>query len=677
MRIFEFHFNPKAKEDLAFDSYCYEPENVYEKKLGSLFLVGEIKNALPQHLRLLEKFSSFFKKEYYAKAGKFSPESSLKHSLKDANEYLEKIVKSGDVSWLGNLNLAILSVKNFNLNFAKAGDLAILLLREGQATDIGKKLEFEDMEPYPLKIFGKIVSGKLAEGDILLVLTKEVFNFFSNPLKSLDGKPVRNGQTLIGEIMKMRPFEEQKLKALLRNREKELLKISGVCLLLLFSKDEYSENQRQRSFNFQAKPEKFSLREPFLPFIKAFGKAKSYCKKTLLKFNAAGKNLLKLKEFKLKSKLRIPKIKAGSKSGIKIPAILLRKNAVLILSLTLILLLGSLLFQKQERDKLKMIETAMAEIRQEILQAEDYLALDNDKKAYEIYKKALEQVILISKEKSALQDEALALENSIEENLEKISKLEKVSDPELLFEFDEKEFIPQKMVLFQSNFYFFSPLSGDAYKVDLAGEKSVLNLGQPFSEAVDFGSQILCFQKPNLVFFLRNNSLSEPFSLTLPYSGFNLKTLAVYRSNLYFLDAEAGEITKYEYPVTENKDFPQTWLVKGTQKVDGAKSMAIDGPIWILNKDNAVSQYYNGNFRKTMALDIFPVPENLSKIQALYGLFYILEPSKKRLIIMTEGGEVVKQFQSEKFDNLKDFSVSSTGRTIWLLNGVKIFKVSF
>ena len=32
MQVFEFHFNPKAKTDSSFDSFCYEPENIYEKK---------------------------------------------------------------------------------------------------------------------------------------------------------------------------------------------------------------------------------------------------------------------------------------------------------------------------------------------------------------------------------------------------------------------------------------------------------------------------------------------------------------------------------------------------------------------------------------------------------------------------------------------------------------------
>ena len=36
MQIFELHFNPRQKEEETFDSFVFQPENVYEKKLGSL-----------------------------------------------------------------------------------------------------------------------------------------------------------------------------------------------------------------------------------------------------------------------------------------------------------------------------------------------------------------------------------------------------------------------------------------------------------------------------------------------------------------------------------------------------------------------------------------------------------------------------------------------------------------
>jgi len=76
-------------------------------------------------------------------------------------------------------------------------------------------------------------------------------------------------------------------------------------------------------------------------------------------------------------------------------------------------------------------------------------------------------------------------------------------------------------------------------------------------------------------------------------------------------------------------------------------------------------------------LNFFPAAENLSKIFTSSSLpyLYILEPAQKRIIILNKSGEIIKQFQSEKFDNLLDFAISQNGKTIWLLNGLKVYQL--
>ncbi len=92
MQIFELHFNPKLQEDHFFDSFIYEPENIYEKKLGSLYAVGELKNALPHNSGLLDTLAKNIKKNYYSLTPK-TTEKSISESLKKANEFLGEEVK--------------------------------------------------------------------------------------------------------------------------------------------------------------------------------------------------------------------------------------------------------------------------------------------------------------------------------------------------------------------------------------------------------------------------------------------------------------------------------------------------------------------------------------------------------------------------------------------------------
>jgi len=61
MQVFELHFNPRGKEDLIFDSFCYEPENIFERRMGGLYMAGLLKNALPQNARFLDNLARTIK----------------------------------------------------------------------------------------------------------------------------------------------------------------------------------------------------------------------------------------------------------------------------------------------------------------------------------------------------------------------------------------------------------------------------------------------------------------------------------------------------------------------------------------------------------------------------------------------------------------------------------------
>jgi len=100
------------------------------------------------------------------------------------------------------LNFGVLSLKSLDLSFTKTGSLKILLIRDKQITDIGKSLELQEINPYPLKIFFNTVSGKLVENDIIVVLTQEIFNFFYE-------------QKILSKIAKAESLDQKRLKEIL------------------------------------------------------------------------------------------------------------------------------------------------------------------------------------------------------------------------------------------------------------------------------------------------------------------------------------------------------------------------------------------------------------------------------------------------------------------------------
>ncbi|MGB2762280.1 MAG: hypothetical protein WBC21_01920 [Minisyncoccales bacterium] len=141
----------------------------------------------------------------------------------------------------------------------------------------------------------------------------------------------------------------------------------------------------------------------------------------------------------------------------------------------------------------------------------------------------------------------------------------------------------------------------------------------------------------------------------------------IYRSKAYSLNPATGEIIK------EGKIWGKS------EKLINGKSMAVDGSVWVLDNENKILRFYTGKYQDTLEIIIFPEIENATKIWASYALpyIYILEPYQKRIIVVNKSGELIKQFFSEKFDDLQDFIISTNGKTIWLLNGSKVYQIEF
>ncbi len=713
MRIFELHFNQPAEIKLGtttlthsnfperiFDSYCYEPINVYEKRMGNLCLVGELTHALPQDARLLDNLAEVIKGKYYVFPLK-SPEQSLKESLKRANEFLSAEVKKDNVNWLGNLSFACLAIKNSDLNLTKVGDIKILLLRGGTITDISKNLELGEIEPYPLKVFNNIVSGKLATDDRLLVLTKEAYSAF-NRLNPESPKLV--GRSLIQEISQTPPFDEKRLKEFLRAKQKILAEISGVCLLIEMT--EAAETQGQKVFRLQKEKEKFSLRQAFLPIFKFFSRFSLKIKNTLGGGKSIKKNISQTSNSPRPShvipKWHLPKFLIPVKSdSFKLvsftPDVIMswlasrnwkkvKKNLFLVGLLLFLLFAGCFIFKEEKQRQFKNRELILAKATRQVSEAETFLSINNEEKATSLLNDALYEILPFSEEEWPKKEAVLTLKRTIEEKLGKIYQLEEISSPELLFEFNQEKFIPQKMVFANGKLYFSSPLSQELFSLN-PQTKEQKNYSLPVDNIgginlmASLGNALALFQKPNKLIVFKDQEFTPAILLEAPYPNFNFTSFTVFQTNLYFFEEKQSKIIKYPSLGKTNWGPPEIWLEDKTAQRTRTStgSLAVDGIVWVLNRDNTISRYRSGKYQQDIILDFFPSPKKLYKVLVTTSspYLYLLEPIEKRVIVLEKSGQLIKQFQSDQFDNLKDLAISFDGRTIWLLNGIKIYQVQF
>lgn len=746
MQVFEFHFNPpptekhhaekkksrhslffekkQEKGDLVFDSFCYDPENIFEKKAGSLYMAGLLKNALSNNFSFIGNLARTIKDKYYKQTGA-GPEKCLKESLKKANEYLDAITKKGDVSWLGNISFAALSLgaspKGYELNFTKVGDAKIFLLRNGHLIEVDQQLKFEGIEPYPLKVFGNIASGKLIENDVVLVLTQEVFDTFQDKNIIFDISKIQTTDPLFPGR-----FDHRKLKEILNAKKEDLLKIRGVFLAVVLSQDAPLKEKGKFS---EAKSASFLMNMKNIGKIFPIGKIKmpafnwrmptlkTVPPTTTPKTNKPVSSATLLSLAKL-PKIELPDLSAKKLRGllnirIPLPAvletlngltppkssiknILLQKNSGLVLLFVVLLMVGFFVFQQRERRQIAQYRQQFGQIQEKFTKADAYISMAqynsrSRNQANILLKESLEEVAVLIKISPSLSknlvDDAKALEDKISGKLYELNKLKIISDPKIIFAFDSHGFVPQKMLFFKDKLYLFTPFAENIFELSLNGEGKTLTFAKKTAKATPLSNAVLFFSKSGEFASFAHDNFSDIASLKNPYVDFAMTDVISYYGNLYVLDKTNGALVKYPYIGNINKFVsassvaemkwadPQIWLKN--ESISDIKSITIDSSVWALTTDDKIQRYYAQKFQGDLKFDIFPAPKNFSKIFTSGSLpyLYLSESGQKRIVILNKSGQIESQIQSESFDNLLDFAVSENGKTIYILNGLKVYQI--
>jgi hypothetical protein len=210
MKNFQFYFNPNSG-DRIYDTFCFEPENKKEEKLGNLYMAGMTDKNSSTLPFLAEKI----KNEYY-KNNESSQNDNFKKSLQKANEFLLSQKKENKVGWLDDLDFVILTISsNFHMNFVKIGKLKTFVLKSDEIFNIGTEREQTNSD----NLFQNIITGELLEENKVLITNENIFNLLEK--NSILERLTKCSIKSINPIF---------------NSQKELLKnIFGFCLLTVLT----------------------------------------------------------------------------------------------------------------------------------------------------------------------------------------------------------------------------------------------------------------------------------------------------------------------------------------------------------------------------------------------------------------------------------------------------------
>lgn len=156
----------------------------------------------------------------------------------------------------------------------------------------------------------------------------------------------------------------------------------------------------------------------------------------------------------------------------------------------------------------------------------------------------------------------------------------------------------------------------------------------------------------------------------------SITDIGVFNGRIYLLDKETGQVYRYARLGTNKFGSGTKWIEEGEQKANSV-SLSIDGSIYVLN-NGMVNKYVDGNLTEYSLKTIEPVLGGPTKIKtdAFSNFLYILDPPTNRLIVIDkESGNIVAQYVSDKFINLKDFVVRPQQKDILILADTTVFAI--
>jgi len=631
MRSFVYNFGSRGEGGPFSGAFSFEPESIYDKKSGNLYMVGFLANALPQDELFLSELAQVIKNAHYNSSHK-TIERALNDSLQDANSYLEKLIKTDRVGWMGNLSFAVFALRNRDFFFAKTGQIEILLLRAGGVIDLAQDLKLSP-ESDPAKVFGNLVSGKLQETDAILAATADIGGFIK---KSKIDKEVANAISPVDN----REFETRLLDQIFESKRAKIMGLNGSCVIISLRPDILEGTVRD--FKQAESIQKVSLRGMFSPIS-------------------------------AKNKTRVPKIAFSKNRGLPV------KKFVVSITVLAVLVAGGF-FAKSvlATRKVSALRDRIQAAAGNITEANNLEAAGNKPQAQALLDKTASDLDNIEFGAGNLlpkiQSQIDVLQASIDSASMSLNGSQIVT-PAVEYEF--AGFLPKRIVNAGGEILAFIPGQKGIYSVN-GGSGKLIDTGVGFDLAASNQNSVIFFSKPDSVMEYKNGNFGQTAKLGLPSASTDFGDFGVYSENLYFIDSKNGLIIKY-LRTGKSYSLPQLWLDNSSNpgKLMAEKSLTFDRNAWLLNSNGTIDKFFAGKLEQNLKPVISPAPEGVTKIITSTDLpnLYVLDPNVGRIIILTKDGQLIKQLVSEQFKGASDFIVQSPSNEIVVLSGNQLLKV--
>ncbi len=524
------------------------------------------------------------------------------------------------------------------------------------------------------------------------LLQHEGYNFAAILIKNTKEEPIKNSEsaslTSITELNSTESSTESLLSPSLWNGAK---KISGYIKSLLKKEKQLPsepqeeesiiEQEKQTTEDEQKKEENFtqetSKKIPARPLMKlqtSYGKSKRMIK------NYLTRNIKLLeKGQKIKSYLRLKIAYLGNYLK-KIPN--LSKILLIVGILLIILFIYSTSYFKHQQNEAadsQEFQTLTAQIEEKVNLAESNIIFGDESKAREEITQAQELLNSLAVNSQKQKEKQSELSSSIETVIAKLRHITNISEPILIADLstEQDNNIDIQNIVSQNNtLWAFDSINNNSYAINL----DTREVNKIYSNLSDIGKivkakiiddKILLYHNKNGFVQLQDDKFI-PVIIALQNNG-QIIDFASYLGRLYTVDVKNNQIYRHQ-PLDNGYASGLPWLKESNFNLNNVNSLGIDTNIWLLSKDGQIFKFNKGLKRDFTIKNLEPALEAPTQLftNDETNFIYILEPINKRVVVLDKEGNLITQYYSETFDNLKSFDIIEKEKKIFLVNDNKI-----
>ncbi len=363
------------------------------------------------------------------------------------------------------------------------------------------------------------------------------------------------------------------------------------------------------------------------------------------------------------------------------------KILLLILVVGIGILIGSIMYTK-EKEKVTAREEVyaaeMSSLDETKKEADAYLLYGDHAKALESVRRASEKLASLTHDTTDKQKRADELKAELDKLLLKVQKITAIT-PDKIVDIREAHptadtnslvFMGDRLIAsgaHDTSLYFVSTLTGLVEKKNAETLRELAN-GYTAKDA----SQIVFTSGDNAI-VAYNKETDSIISKTITYPNQNvvLADIALYNGRLYALDRGNGALYRHN-PTQVGFDSGTSWVTSQTDPaaLKNGVSFALDGDLYVLTTNGKVLKYTSGIEQSFTISGLDPVLDSPTQIETRseFANIYILEPSKKRIVVLDKNGNFKKQFQSDIWQNPTGFAITDTEKEVYVLDGTTIYK---